>query len=71
MEKRYRIIYQSYEKDNPNKVFSEEVLMDEDIIAPTNCYNLSMAFQEQINLIQTAQDCLINDKTKMINSYSK
>ncbi len=71
MKKRYRIIYQSYDKDTPNKVLSEEILTDDAIIPPTNCYNLSMEFQEQINLIQNAQDCLINDKSKMINSDSK
>jgi thioredoxin-related protein len=71
MEKKYRIIYQSYEGGSQNKVLSEEILMDGDIKIPTNCYDLSMEFQEQIGLIQKAQDCLINDKAMVINSSSK
>ena len=71
MEKKYRIIYQSYEGGSKNKILSEEILMDGDIKIPTNCYDLSMEFQEQIGLIQHAQDCLINDKAILINSSSK
>ena len=51
MEKCYRIIYQSFDKSEPNKIIKQQTLMKGTLNIPTNCFDISMGVENQIKLI--------------------
>lgn len=62
MEKCYRIIYQSFDKSKPSKVLEEKTLLEDTLTIPTNCLDISIGLENQIKLIQTAQDAILSGK---------
>ena len=63
----YRIIFQTYDDESPNKVMSEKELISDAITVPTDCFNFSMEYKDQISLVQLVQDCVLDEKSKLIN----
>ena len=62
MEKCYRIVYQSFDKSDPEKVIEEKTLLEDALTIPTNCIDVSMGLDNQIKLIQSAQDAILSGK---------
>ena len=48
MNKSYRIIFQTYDKSNPDAILSESCVLEADVESPTNCLNFSMGMSKQI-----------------------
>ena len=62
MEKCYRIVYQSFAKSEPTKILEEKTLLEDDLIIPTNCLDISIGLENQIKLVQSAQDAILSGK---------
>jgi len=67
MAKGYRILFQSFDQAEPDVVITEQTLLEDTLNAPTNCFDFSMSHSKQIELIQTAQDSILNEKSKLIH----
>jgi len=64
--KNYRIIYQSYDVKDPSKIITQKTLLEDNITAPTNCFDISMGLGKQIELVQTSQDAVIFEKIETL-----
>jgi len=67
MAPRYRVLFQTYDDNEPDKVVSEKTLLERAITIPTNCFDFGMAFNDQMGIIQSVQDCVLSGKTALIN----
>jgi hypothetical protein len=67
MPKKYKIIFQSFDQDDPNTILTEKTLLEDTINAPTNCLDFSIGHTKQITLIQNSQDIILNEKAKLLN----
>ena len=70
MEKGYRIIYQSFDKNEPSKIIKQQTLLEDTLNIPTNCFDISMGLENQIKLIQVAQDAVLSGKMEGLNQES-
>ena len=71
MTKCYRVLFESFDKNNPDEVLSRSTVLEGAIEKPTNCLNFSMGLKNQIELIKTVQDNVILEKTKLVCESSK
>ena len=71
MTKCYRVLFESFDKNNPDEVLSRSTVLEGSIEKPTNCLNFSMGLKNQIELIKTVQDNVILEKTKLVCESSK
>ena len=71
MTKCYRVLFESFDKGNPDEVLSRSTVLEGTIEKPTNCLNFSMGLKNQIELIKTVQDNVIIEKTKLVYESSK
>ena len=67
MAKGYRIVFQSFDQDEPDVILTEQRLLEDILNMPSNCFDFSMGHSKQIELIQTAQDAILNEKSKLIH----
>ena len=67
MKKGYRIVFQSFDKTNPEHTLTEKTLLEDTLNIPTNCFDFSMGHTKQIELIKTAQDMILNEKAELIH----
>ena len=67
MNKGFRIVFESYDMDAPEKVLEQSLLLEERITKPTNCLDFSLEHEKQITLVQRALDHIISEKTKLLN----
>jgi len=70
MTKCYRVLFESFDKNNPDEVLSRSTVLEGAIEKPTNCLNFSMGLKNQIELIKTVQDNVIVEKTKLVYDIS-
>lgn len=63
MQNSYRVIFESYDKTNPEPSTKRTVLMEDSIEKPTSILDFSMGLEKQIALIKAAQDCLLGEKS--------
>ena len=66
MTKGYRVLFESFDKNNPGEVLSRSTVLEGTIEKPTNCLNFSMGLKNQIELIKTVQDNIIIEKTNLV-----
>lgn len=66
MNKRYRIIFESYENNKPEITLSRTTLLDDGMEKPTSLLDLSMGIDKQISLIQEAGDCFLSEKLGLL-----
>jgi hypothetical protein len=66
MQKAYRIVFESYEKQNPQKTLTRTTLIEDAIEKPTSLLNLSIGHGKQISLLQGAGDCYLNEKLNLL-----
>ena len=66
MTKCYRVLFESFDKNNPGEVLSRSTVLEGTIEKPTNCLNFSMGLKNQIELIKTVQDNVIIEKTNLV-----
>lgn len=71
MEKRYRIVFESYDATSRENSLSSSVIIDEAISKPTNCLDFSIEHHQQIQIIQTSLDKIIAEKAKLLNQDSQ
>jgi len=71
MTKGYRVLFECFDKKNPNEVLSRATVLEGEIEKPTNCLNFSMGLSSQIELIKTVQDNVIIEKIKLIYNEPK
>ena len=67
MRKGYRIIFETFDLDNPIDVFKQSVLMQEEITKPTSCLDFSVPHEKQTGLIKKALDNILNEKASLLN----
>ncbi len=67
MNKRYRIVFQTLDALDSEDVITEKVIMEDKIEAPQNCFDFSIGHSKQIDLLQAAQDQILNEKLKMLH----
>lgn len=68
MEKRYRIVFESYESDKPEITILKTTLLDDGIEKPSSLLDLSMGIDKQISLIQGAGDCVLSEKIDLLRN---
>jgi len=68
MNKRYRIVFESYENNKPETPISRTTLLDDGIEKPTSLLDLSMGLDKQISLIQGAGDCVLSEKIGLLEN---
>ena len=66
MSERYRIVFQSYDENDPEHINEEKALLEGSITLPTNCCNFSMGFEKQLTLIEKAQTCVLEKKANLL-----
>lgn len=71
MKKGYRIIFQSYNMDAPEETISTVEIKKGEIKAPTNCFDFSMDYEEQIILLKDTMNILISEKVKRISDVKE
>ena len=71
MTKCYRVLFESFDKNNPDEVLSRSTVLEGSIEKPTNCLNFSMGLKNQIELIKTVQDNVILEKTKLVCKWQR
>ncbi len=67
MDKGYRIIFETYDVNNPKKSLKQSTLFSGEVTAPTNCLDFSIEQEDQISILQAALDEIITEKTKLLN----
>ena len=67
MNKGYRIVFETYDLNNPDITLGKSTLFKGDVTAPTNCLDFSIEQKEQIAILQASLDKIICEKTKLIN----
>lgn len=67
MNKGFRILFETYDLNNPQSTLSHATIMDGVISKPTNCLDFSLQHERQIELIQVTMDKVISEKTKLLN----
>ena len=71
MNKAYRIVFECYDKNNPGHVLSKQTVFEDELNKPTNCLDFTIGFDKQINLIKIIQDCVLLEKTSLLNKERK
>jgi len=66
MTKFYRVLFESFDKNNPGEVLSRSTVLEGTIEKPTNCLNFSMGLKNQIELIKIVQDNVVIEKTNLV-----
>ncbi len=44
----YRVIYQTFKSNNPEDILQEEMIIESEITAPTNCLDFTMGMELQL-----------------------
>ncbi|MDQ5884165.1 MAG: hypothetical protein QG556_504 [Pseudomonadota bacterium] len=57
------MIFESYDKTNPEESTKRTVLIEYSIEKPTSILDFSMGLDKQIALLTAAQDCLLAEKS--------
>jgi hypothetical protein len=65
--KGFRIVFESYDIDEPESLFHRETILSGAITPPTNCLDFSLSHESQIALIQDVQDKIIAEKVQLLN----
>lgn len=68
MQNSYRVIFESFDKKNPETSTKRTVLIEDAILKPTSILDFSMGMDKQITLIKAAQDCLLAEKSIQLTS---
>ena len=68
MKNSYRVIFEAYDKENPETSINRTVLIEDSIEKPTSILDFSMGLDKQIALIKAAQDCLLGEKSLQLTS---
>ena len=58
MTKYYRIVFEEYDAP-PEPITQGNVLLEGEVVAPSNCLDFGMRHEQQMTLIQTAQDKIL------------
>ena len=59
MERCYRVVFETYDKNCPSEVVSRKEILEGEVYKPTNCLDFSMGFDNQIKLVQKVQDNIL------------
>ena len=51
MSKGYRIVFETYDLNNPSDVIGKSVLFEEKITVPNNCLDFSLEQEDQIAIL--------------------
>ena len=65
--KGYRIIFETYDVNEPTHILNRSTMMEESLIEPTNLHDFSVAHEKQIELLQASLDNIIAEKVKLLN----
>jgi hypothetical protein len=68
MDKGFRIIFETYDVDDPHATIDRSLILEDVISKPTNCFDFSLEHEKQIELIQISMDKIIAEKAKLINT---
>ena len=71
MQKAYRVVFEYYDQNQPDTVLSKQTVFEDIINKPTNCLDFTIGFDKQIELIRSIQDCVLLEKTKLLNKERK
>ena len=71
MEKGYRVIIESYDKNSPKNAISQCYVLEGDINKPTNCLDFTIGIEKQIALLQNVQDYVLLEKASLLNQEEK
>lgn len=66
MAKGYRVIFESYDLDNPAFALSKTTICEGLINKPTSLMDLSMGLDKQIDLIKATQNCVLHEKSELL-----
>jgi hypothetical protein len=67
MKKYYRVVIQEYEKTEKKKTnIKESVIIEEEITAPTNCFDFSIGMKKQLEMIKEIQTHVLNSKLEVL-----
>ena len=58
MAKYYRMVFQEYDSQ-PEAIDQENILLEGIAVAPSNCLDFGIRHEQQMNLIQNAQDKIL------------
>lgn len=67
MKKGFRIIFESYDLNNPELIISRSTIIEDLISKPTDCLDFSLEYEKQIELLQLTLDKIISEKAKLLN----
>ena len=67
MRKGCRILFESYDLDDPNVVLSHSIIQNYSLSKPTNCLDFSLSHEDQIHLLQKTLDKILQEKTALLN----
>ena len=68
MAQGYRVIFESYDLDNPAFALNKTTVCEGLIDKPTSLIGLSMGLDKQIDLIKATQNCVLQEKWVSRNS---
>jgi hypothetical protein len=71
MERCYRVVFETYDKNCPNEVVSRKEILEGEVYKPTNCLDFSMGFDNQIKLVQEVQDNILAEKVRLVTVGSQ
>ena len=66
--KNYRIVYESYNQEDPSTTTSRVEILNDELNRPSNCLDFSMGLDKQIALIQRVQDVVLGEKVQLLHS---
>ena len=61
----YRVIYQTFKSNSPEEILQEEMIIESEITAPTNCLDFTMGMELQLQAVKGIQDHVLNEKLKL------
>jgi hypothetical protein len=62
---KYRITFELYDDETPQKALKNKTILDEILEKPRNSLNYGMGLQKQIQLIQKTQDFVLSEKNNL------
>jgi transposase-like protein len=67
MTKCYRVLFQTYDKSQPNEILTEKSVLESDITTPTNCLDFSIGMSKQLKLVKDIQSNVLQEKVNLLS----
>jgi hypothetical protein len=67
MKKGFRILFETYDLNEPESIIDRAIIIEDHITKPITCLDFSLEHDKQIELIQRTMDHIISEKAKLLN----